>query len=801
MVMRKVREKIDNLAITEAEAARQIEVGSGTLSRHLSGAYVRSDSLAKYRRWLAGIAKPRRAAPKPAQLPLHARRDNADPIRPPAQRPARPHRVVDLFGGCGGLSLGFDLADGRGLFQTVLSVDLEEPMVRVFNDNHPVPAGRAPVARQADLAEFFNEAEVLAYFLDHLAAFEGDDALSRELDTMRPVGLGRLVALIQATDERFVAALTQARAGRAYLNAYAKVSRQQLGQTSVLGFHVALKLPQPGTGAPSFSPPLWGRTTRPAEAPTSSTLVPDPKTIADARGQAELLWDVEIQKLRDRVMGSGSGQLVSSAQKIKAALTLLDKRAYSAVKGAWLTWRATRDALRRQFFDDESVLRQLRAIYSRGRQAHVLLGGPPCQGFSRIGRGKIRSLREQSVHVQADARAGDRRNRLMHQYVLFVAALAPEVFLFENVRHFQARVTTPEGTFQATDVLAEAIHSISHDGLDYAITSAILTASNHLVPQTRERFFMAGVHPNVVTASGRANAPAWCLTLPVHPPIPLKVALTGLPEPVYASRSNPLGRTSTVLDVEEISGDGPTGEYLKWVRQPEPGADLERGPSSVDAHCTRDSRPDDRAFFAMLGPGKRWMDYRCDDNPVVTDLASLVRWALTVESAGGAGLSQQRLNELLKALDGSLSIRLLLDRIPLPPGEVLHHLCAPNYLKKREGNHGDWLARLNPEAPSKTMVSHMGKDTYAYIHPSSDRTISVREAARVQSFPDWFAFGSVGLVDGYRIIGNAVPPLLSTQLALRVAVLLASVPRASEADADRSVSLSRPSSSVQPGLL
>src|SRR5436853_4885480 len=51
--------------------------------------------------------------------------------------------------------------------------------------------------------------------------------------------------------------------------------------------------------------------------------------------------------------------------------------------------------------------------------------GPPCQGFSRIGRGKIRSLRDHRVHVEADAGAGDARNLLLLKYVEFVSAMEP----------------------------------------------------------------------------------------------------------------------------------------------------------------------------------------------------------------------------------------------------------------------------------------------------------------------------------------------------------------------------------------
>jgi site-specific DNA-cytosine methylase len=104
--------------------------------------------------------------------------------------------------------------------------------------------------------------------------------------------------------------------------------------------------------------------------------------------------------------------------------------------------------------------------------------------------------------------------------------------------------------------------------------------------------------------------------------------------------------------------------------------------------------------------------------------------------------------------------------------EKEHHLLSPKYLSKQAGNHGDWLKRLHPDEPSRTIVSHMAKDTYGFVHPSEERTLSLREAARIQTFPDWFKFEKVGLVEGFRMIGNAVPPLLSHQFAERIVSVL-----------------------------
>jgi DNA (cytosine-5)-methyltransferase 1 len=85
----------------------------------------------------------------------------------------------------------------------------------------------------------------------------------------------------------------------------------------------------------------------------------------------------------------------------------------------------------------------------------------------------------------------------------------------------------------------------------------------------------------------------------------------------------------------------------------------------------------------------------------------------------------------------------------------------------REDIFKDRLKRLVLKEPSWTVIAHIGMDGYMYIHPTENRTLSVREAARIQSFPDDFEFkGSRG--EKYKQIGNAVPPLFAEALAKSV---------------------------------
>lgn len=85
----------------------------------------------------------------------------------------------------------------------------------------------------------------------------------------------------------------------------------------------------------------------------------------------------------------------------------------------------------------------------------------------------------------------------------------------------------------------------------------------------------------------------------------------------------------------------------------------------------------------------------------------------------------------------------------------------------REDIFHDRLKRLREDEPSWTVLAHIGMDGYMYIHPWEDRTLSVREAARLQSFHDEFKF--VGnMREQYVQVGNAVPPLLASKIASSV---------------------------------
>ena len=75
----------------------------------------------------------------------------------------------------------------------------------------------------------------------------------------------------------------------------------------------------------------------------------------------------------------------------------------------------------------------------------------------------------------------------------------------------------------------------------------------------------------------------------------------------------------------------------------------------------------------------------------------------------------------------------------------------------------DKMRRIRWDRPAPTVVAHLARDGYMFIHPWKNRTITVREAARFQSFPDSFEFKG-SMTSQFRQVGNAVPPLLAQAL-------------------------------------
>jgi DNA (cytosine-5)-methyltransferase 1 len=311
----------------------------------------------------------------------------------------------------------------------------------------------------------------------------------------------------------------------------------------------------------------------------------------------------------------------------------------------------------------------------------VIVGGPPCQGFSLAGMAKIRSLTsEQREQIYA-------RNYLYREFLRFVDILKPLFFIMENVPHLSC---------YADGLIVSEIER-DFDALGYRVYNELLDAANYGVPQMRRRLFFIGTRIGWVY---RRPRPTHGHVLPLRT---LADAIGELPAVTAPSLIEQLPYVPRIRP--EI---GAPGEY----------ADLMRSRMSADQenilfdHLVRPVRDDDSQIFRSMRPGDRYRDV------------------------------DQRYR------------RYKLER------------------SKRDGRYSfaDRYQKLRWDRPCSTITAHICRDGYRYIYPDDDqpRTLSVREAARVQSFPDHFRFAGYRS-SRFRQIGNAVPPLLAEAIGRSVA--------------------------------
>lgn len=380
----------------------------------------------------------------------------------------------------------------------------------------------------------------------------------------------------------------------------------------------------------------------------------------------------------------------------------------------------------------------LEQVAPAGRGPDILVGGPPCQGFSRLGRAKLASLAE-------DADQGDPRNLLYRRFVDATRFWKPRAVVMENVPGMLSLQGTNVADAVASDLAA----------CGYRVGYALLNAVWYGVPQFRERLFFIGIRedlrtvPSMPDATHRVELPAGylrptqaiTLSLAFVPHFELEVRTAGarLPATTVGDALDDLPPLTDHLG----AAPGPRRGEPRPLLAYRTGADrafarLMRGwpglpePAGVQDHVIRRT-PRDFETFRRMRPDDRY--------PEAMRLA-------------------------LRRLEEELARRSAVGEV-IEPGSPAHDAVrasiVPPYPVEK---FVDKWGKLNATRPSWTVPAHLSHDTYSHIHHDSAqaRTISVREAARLQSFPDAFEFrGNMGSC--FTQIGNAVPPVLAWALA------------------------------------
>lgn len=303
------------------------------------------------------------------------------------------------------------------------------------------------------------------------------------------------------------------------------------------------------------------------------------------------------------------------------------------------------------------------------KRVDVVIGSPPCQTFSSLSQGKIKSL---GKDIKLDI-----RNYFYKNYLDYVTYFKPKAFLMENVPGFQTKYKG--------EIFNDLLTYIRECLPEYEVQHTVLDAKEFSVPQSRRRLFVCGYLRGLDFAFPTSNY-EFCGT--GKSCVSVSEAFSDLPVITDDWRLDAVPYTTTE-----------SNNYQRMMRS---------GSSIATNNICRVSNPKAKELFSKLLPGQRY-----------TDLS----------------LEQQNEVSLFDTFNSSV-IMGRCHRLPLDE-------CA-------------W-----------TVIAHIGMDGYEYIHPTECRTISVREAARLQSFTDDFIF--VGnMREQYVQIGNAVPPLLSYAIAANI---------------------------------
>lgn len=399
----------------------------------------------------------------------------------------------------------------------------------------------------------------------------------------------------------------------------------------------------------------------------------------------------------------------------------------------------------------------------------VLIGGPPCQAYSLVGRSRNRGNPDYKPE-------NDPRHFLYQQYLRIIQQKKPSIFVMENVKGILSSkvsgkyifpqilqdLTEPDKALDEIDSgLRYRIYSlVSEDVYESGMTlesiepaNYIIRAEEHGIPQARHRVILLGVS-NEIDYHGREHL------------------LSRKPGPSVSTTIGCLPKLRSRITKQPDS----TQAWAAAIRQ-------HLGELSVQ--CSVFSRQDD------IRKLKKQMEHYA----VHTDYDQLAFGGLRVaKKAGKHGETGTHLDSWL--LDKNLSFWLnhearghmssdlrryafasvfaeVMKRSPKGSEDFCLPGLAPNHRSWKSGSFSDRFRVQIADQVATTITSHISKDGHYFIHydASQCRSLTVREAARLQTFPDnYFFLGT--RTEQYHQVGNAVPPLLANQIAEVVAKVL-----------------------------
>ena len=391
----------------------------------------------------------------------------------------------------------------------------------------------------------------------------------------------------------------------------------------------------------------------------------------------------------------------------------------------------------------------------------ILIGGPPCQAYSLVGRSRNKGIKGYKAE-------SDHRNFLYKEYLKVIAQFQPLAFVMENVKGMLSAKVNGESIYKA---IFEDLHNpckavkvnpkrgfSKHSYKIYSFVTDvtgketidpkdfIIKSEKYGIPQKRHRVILLGVRNDL-----KMN-PKDLLLTPLAEEVPLEAVISDLPE----LRSG-LSKLDNTPDnwINNIKKEAPeTIESLYEHGYDQVAAELSTVVENMNAPKLNQG--------GNLGVKR---NRALQDN-------GLARWYYD-ESLGDVVTNNETRGHITKDLQRYLFCSCWSKvasennwEKKFPKSCDYPESLMPNHENFKSGKFADRFRTQISNIPATTITSHISKDGHYYIHPDPNqcRSLTVREAARIQTFPDNYFFCG-NRTQQYVQVGNAVPPLLAYKIA------------------------------------
>ncbi len=396
---------------------------------------------------------------------------------------------------------------------------------------------------------------------------------------------------------------------------------------------------------------------------------------------------------------------------------------------------------------------RLRELANNAGDRTILIGGPPCQAYSLVGRARNKGKKNYRAE-------DDKRHFLYREYIDILRTLEPAAFVMENVKGLLS--SSVDGSLVGNRILADLKSvSVKHGGYRLvalsgetdllgcntspALADFVVRAEDHGVPQARHRVIIVGLRADICRQPGVANLIEGHLQLDTSEPVSIDSVIGDIP----ALRSG-------------LSRGGDDAKL--WKAAAIEGADIvvatvEKSDKAL-AKVAREARAGLRKSAMELtrtGIAQSRVPNSCPSDLRDWLVDTKVKRLPNHETRGHmpSDLARYFFASVYASLHGRS-----------PKSGDFPDALAPDHANWKSGKFADRFRVQVKDRPGTTVTCHISKDGHYFIHPDpvQCRSFTVREAARIQTFPDNYLFLG-NRTQQYVQVGNAVPPFLAKQIA------------------------------------